>query len=85
MVQTEFTYINFKLIGTSKSGRTNIYECFNKENHTLLGKVSYYYGWNKYVFEPNKELKLIFENRCLKDIALFLELITTDQRKNRFK
>jgi hypothetical protein len=80
-LQTKFKFIHFEYGGRSKSGKTFIYFCYNSENKTFLGRVSYYAGWYKYVFEPDNSLKLIFENQCLKDIATFLEELNKLQRK----
>jgi hypothetical protein len=84
-MKTQYNYIHFNHVGKSKSGKTDIYECYNSENGTYLGKVSYYAGWYKYVFEPNNELKLIFENKCLRDIAEFTEMLSKMQREKSKK
>lgn len=82
-MKTEYNYIHFFHVGKSKSGKTDIYHCFNSDNGVYLGLISYYAGWYKYVFEPNREFKIIFENKCLRDIAEFTELLSKMQRDKR--
>ena len=46
----------------------------------LLGEVSWYGPWRKYSFFPNRDLHLVFEQVCLRDIADFCERETKNYR-----
>lgn len=49
-----------------------------KRDNAALGEIKWYPGWRKYAFMPAPDT--IFEQRCLRDIAEFIET-KTDQQK----
>ena len=78
-LKTEGKYIDFRLHALSPSGKTKIWKVQNRENLTILGTISWFGRWRKYVFEPKPDM--VFEETCLRDIAQFIQQETTLQRK----
>lgn len=64
--------------------KTYVWRVVAKIDNVTLGNISWFGRWNKYVFEPNNELALIFEETCLRDIAAFCEFQSQQQRKRRY-
>lgn len=63
------TWIEFKLVGESKSGKTKIWDVITKEFPTKIGQIKWHAPWRKYSFFPESDT--IFEEICLNDIANF--------------
>ena len=78
-LKTEGKYIDFHLHALSPSGKTKTWKVQNRENLTILGTISWFGRWRKYVFEPKPDM--VFEETCLRDIAQFIQQETTYQRK----
>ena len=78
-LKTEGKYIDFRLHGISPSGKTKTWKVQNRENLTILGTISWFGRWRKYVFEPKPDM--VFEETCLRDIAQFIQQETTFNRK----
>lgn len=64
-------YLEFFLVGTSKSGKTLIFHVKSKSSGTLLGTIKWYGAWRQYCFYP--EPSTIFNRGCLKDIENYIE------------
>jgi len=64
---TKYKYIEF--VQTDFESRWN---CINRRNKGILGSVSYYSRWKEFVFAA-EDICVIFNNSCLRDIALFLD------------
>jgi hypothetical protein len=77
--KTEGKYIDFRLHALSPSGKTKTWVVQNRDNSTVLGRISYFGRWRKYVFEPYENM--VFEETCLRDIAMFCQQESTLQRK----
>lgn len=60
------------------TGKTTVYNCYNKEYQSLLGQVKWYGGFRKYSFFP--EPNIVFETQCLKDIASFLDKLMLERK-----
>lgn len=69
--------LKFEEIGTSKSGKTKIYEVTNFSDD-FLGEVKWYSNWRRYVFFPDAECK--FDAGCLRRIANFCSKNTKEQQ-----
>lgn len=68
------SYLDFVPTGRSKSGRTAIWTITNKETRATLGTIQWYAPWRRYVFHSRiGRLTTVFEERCLRDIATFIE------------
>lgn len=76
---TEGKYIDFRLHGLSATGKTKTWKVQNRENLTILGTISWFGRWRKYVFAPDADM--VFEETCMRDIAQFIQQETTYQRK----
>ena len=72
------TWINFTQSGTSVSGKTYIWNVIAKESGQILGTISWFGRWRKYVFEPGSAT--VYEEDCLRDIATFIENATKAHR-----
>lgn len=73
---TNFKWIQFSAV--VHTGKTTVYNCFNKEFGTLLGQVKWYGAFRKYSFFP--EANIVFEETCLKDIASFLAQLMLERK-----
>lgn len=78
---TEGKYIRFDFDQSTPSGKTFIWKVIAKDDGIVLGKVSWFGRWRKYVFEPNAAFDLVFEETCLRDIAAFIEFRSKQQRE----
>jgi hypothetical protein len=56
--------------GKRKTSKWRVYSGDDK----YLGEISWYARWRCYVFEP--AWRTIYERRCLRDMAIYLEKIT---------
>lgn len=75
-------FISFEKIGTSSSGKTNIYSVFNEQNGAVLGSISWYNSFRKYCFFPDSDT--LFDSTCLIDISDFMisEMIDHKDKKD---
>lgn len=81
---TKGAYIGIRLIGTSESGKTNVYEVRTWDTDGFrLGTIKWFGRWRKYAFYP--EAGCLFEETCLRDIAEFCEQETKAQRRRQQK
>lgn len=77
-------YVKFLNAGYSDSGKTHIWEVSTTNNtHDSLGRIRYHGPWRCYAFYPFKET--LYEKRCLRDIAQFLEEQTQALRNSWIK
>jgi hypothetical protein len=82
------TYIFFEQKGVSSSGRTQIWQVlpygYKHEGYSHasdpLGLVKWYGPWRTYAFFPTPNT--YFEKTCLREIALFCELLTKKHKQN---
>jgi hypothetical protein len=66
--------------GASKSGKTMVWSVYTLSTpRRLLGNIGWYAPWRRYCFGPVAQT--IFEQDCLRDIAIFLETETQKQKK----
>ena len=68
---TRFKHIHF----TEEPGmiveNRSIWHCRNNKTKGILGTVTWYDDWNRWVFEG--EAEAVFDHSCLTDIATFLK------------
>jgi hypothetical protein len=64
-----YEYISVAWAGSSKSGKTQVYNVTNNRSGDLLGRISWYGPWRQYVFMPEPSL---YSHGCLEDLADFL-------------
>lgn len=75
-------WLEFKLLERPADRKTDIYEVWNKEFGSFLGRVSWYAPWRKYSFFPTGK-NLVFESDCLTDIANFLKKLMEDRKSQK--
>lgn len=71
-------YIYITKVPTPTKRKTGIFEVFSFGTDFLLGKVSWYSRWRRYAFFPQPGT--VFEQECLRDIAMFCEMQTNQHR-----
>ena len=74
---TEGKYIDFRL--TELGVKTKKWVVQNRDNAIVLGRIAWFGRWRKYVFEPYPNM--VFEETCLRDIAMFCQQETKLQMK----
>ena len=79
-MELEGKWINFIEVVVDKR-KTKVWEIYNKDNGSYLGRVSWYPGWRKYCF--GAAMTTVFEEDCLRDIAKFLEDATAARKVER--
>ena len=66
--------------GTSKTGKTKIFEVVtNEDKMQILGYISWDGPWRKYIFQSVAHTK--FEEVCMRDIADFIQEQTKQHKK----
>jgi hypothetical protein len=77
----EGTYILFELYALSPSGTTKVWLVRTKKDRSeRLGYIKWFGRWRCYAFFP--EYNAVFEKKCLREIADFIEDRTRDQRRS---
>ena len=79
---TRFQYIEMVERGKSPSGKTIIWDVYNRDNDSHLGDISWYGKWRQYVFAPDETD--ILSAGCLKNIAVFLDDQNEKHRRKNF-
>ena len=62
--KTKYRHIRFE-------PAANDWACMNSKSGDVLGSVSYYKRWKKWVIEFQEDC--VFDSKCLRDIADFLD------------
>lgn len=68
---TATQHIEFKHIGQSKSGHTEIWIVRSTTRGTILGRVAWYGSWQQYTFFPAQ--RTVWNQVCLQAINEFIE------------
>lgn len=72
---------NYLYFGELRSKRkTKVFEVTSIAAETILGFVSFYPAWRKYVFRPGT--RTLYDASCLREIADFVEAETKRWREN---
>lgn len=85
------SYIKIEASRQSESGKTIIYNVWTDAGSThtsgvstvLLGEIRWYGAWRKYAFFPSQQT--LFEEVCLREIAMFIENRTQAHRREKKK
>lgn len=72
-------HITFSLHSLSATGKTKTWFVWNTENNDVLGRISWFGRWRKYVFTAQENI--VFEETCLRDISQFIQQETTYVKK----
>ena len=75
------SWLEFEYEGTSKSGKTKIWTVLSRSDSYELGEISWYGRWRGYAFFVDSG-EIIFEQKCLREIADFLEQQTKLTRQS---
>lgn len=70
------SFINIVPAGLSTSGKTKIWDVMDSDETFDLGTISWYGRWRGYAFYPSQYMETIYEHKCLRIIADFLEAQT---------
>lgn len=73
-------YLEFHFKEKSKSGKTNIWLVSNLDGY-LLGFVKWHPPWRCYSFQPDEKVGTLYEHKCLRDIADFIEEKTKEHKE----
>jgi len=75
-----YKFIHFEKAALSVARHTEIWNCINTKSGFLLGQISYYPNWRKYIFSPGPGPS-IFDSECLLDIADFIKNMNEGKKK----
>ncbi len=70
------SFIRFAGIGLSKSGKTRMWAVTDADGMYVLGKIKWHGHWRGYAFFPEQDTETLYEQKCLREIADFLEEAT---------
>ena len=73
-------YLDFDYIGSSGSGRTDIWNVLSKNTQGILGKISWYGPWRQYCFFPSPHC--VFNNTCMADISKHIKELMDNRKKD---
>ena len=65
-----FEFIDIRYVKSSASGKTHLWDVYNKTHKYYLGSICYRPSWRQYVFEPDECTE--FSAGCLEDITSFM-------------
>lgn len=68
---TEPRWIRFEQVKSYE--KTSVWNIAAKDGGVILGSVFWYGPWRRYVFGPTADYDTVYEQRCLRDIADFVE------------
>jgi hypothetical protein len=78
----EYEYIEVWSLGSSPSGKTEIYRVQNKNSTDKLGLIKWHAPWRQYTFLTSG-VDAIFSAGCLLDIATFVGMATEAHKKRK--
>ena len=73
----QYKYIHFDEVDAGDR-KTKVWECINNSWDDVLGEIKWYAPWRQYCYFPMDET--IFNVRCLKDIADFIQKAMDDRQ-----
>jgi hypothetical protein len=73
-------WIRFERVGLSASGKTEQWMVRGGEDR-MIATIQWYAPWRCYALEPAR--CTVFEARCLREISLFLRLMTRAHRQRK--
>jgi len=76
-------YMDFILQPQEEGRKTDTYKVLSARDSLVLGSVSFYPKWRKYVFFPSQHM--LFDPACLRELADFVERQTTAWKAKRGK
>ncbi len=76
------SHIRILSAGLSKSGKTKVWEVVTEDEKHWLGTIKWYGQWRGYAFIPESYIETVFEHKCLRVIADFIEKQTKLTRQS---
>ncbi len=76
--KTEYQFLVFTQLPST--GKTEIWQCWNKHHSVLLGTVKWYGAWRQYCYFTRDDTEVVYSIGCMNDICHFI-----NQLKNRRK
>lgn len=70
-------FIEIKEIGLSDTGKTKIFGIYSA-SHVMIGQIKWHGAFRKYALSTLNGM--IFDSRCLRDIAKFCDLATREKK-----
>jgi hypothetical protein len=70
-----------KFIEGAPAPKTRRWDVWTEDGVECLGRISWWGAWRCYAFFPSEET--LFEHKCLRDIADFIERRTQEQRQKK--
>lgn len=67
------SFISFVYEGLSTSGKTKTWSVMDSDESFYLGHIKWYGHWRGYAFFPSQGTETMYEQKCLREIADFLE------------
>lgn len=67
------SWLTFKFRSRSQTGKTKIWTVHSISDINEIGIIKWYGRWRGYAFYPDEFDQIIFEQKCLREIADFLE------------
>lgn len=71
-------WIEFEFAPAPANQKTQRFNVVSIQGRDVLGQVKWFGRWRKYCFFPAPDM--VFEEDCLRDIARFLEQVTTEYK-----
>jgi hypothetical protein len=71
-------YLDFRLVGTTPSGKTEVWEVMSRSSGYPLGEIRWFSRWRQYTFSPI--LETTFNPDCLREIAQHTDSLTHRHR-----
>lgn len=75
------SFIRFVFAGLSKSGKTSTWAVTDADEMYQLGMIKWYGHWRGYAFFPEEGRETLYEQKCLREIATFIESATRLTRR----
>ncbi len=76
------SFIRMRGAGMSKSGKTRVWEVTDADGSYVLGTIKWYGHWRGYAFFPEMHTETLYEQKCLREIADFIETATKLTRQS---
>ncbi len=73
------SFVEIQLAGTSKSGKTEIYEVKNVETGEKLGMIRWYARWHAYCYFQENDI--VMSPSCLLNVSQYLNGLMDERKK----
>lgn len=74
--KAQTSFIRILPAGLSESGKTKMWSVTDVDELYTLGEIKWYGHWRGYAFFPEQYTETMYEQKCLRTIADFLEAQT---------